>query len=44
MCSPTASAQLVHLEAARLLIQRNTDLEADRDQLLERWRRAGDGP
>lgn len=30
------SAQLVHLEAARLLIQRSTDLEADREQLLER--------
>lgn len=30
------SAQLVHLEAARLLIQRSTDLEADRDQLLDR--------
>lgn len=30
------SAQLVHLEAARLLIQRSTDLEADRVQLLER--------
>ncbi|MFF9478278.1 sensor histidine kinase [Streptomyces sp. NPDC014733] len=30
------SAQLVHLEAARLLIQRSTDLEADRAQLLER--------
>ncbi|MEU9121678.1 histidine kinase [Streptomyces sp. NPDC048506] len=30
------SAQLVHLEAARLLIQRSADLEADRDQLLER--------
>ncbi|MFI0715165.1 sensor histidine kinase [Streptomyces inhibens] len=29
-------AQLVHLEAARLLIQRSTDLEADRDHLLER--------
>ncbi|WP_189096282.1 sensor histidine kinase [Streptomyces kronopolitis] len=29
------SAQLVHLEAARLLIQRSTDLEADREQLLE---------
>ncbi|WP_405745344.1 histidine kinase [Streptomyces sp. NBC_01525] len=30
------SAQLVHLEAVRLLIQRSTDLEADREQLLER--------
>ncbi|MFJ6750324.1 sensor histidine kinase [Streptomyces sp. NPDC091266] len=30
------SAQLVHLEAARLLIQRSTDLEADRDQILDR--------
>ncbi|MGW5116011.1 sensor histidine kinase [Streptomyces noursei] len=30
------SAQLVHLEAARQLIQRSADLEADRDQLLER--------
>ncbi|MCB5906440.1 sensor histidine kinase [Streptomyces pinistramenti] len=30
------SAQLVHLEAARLLIHRSTDLEADRDQILER--------
>ncbi|MFE1774080.1 sensor histidine kinase [Streptomyces sp. NPDC059008] len=30
------SAQLVHLEAARLLIQRSTDLEADREQLMER--------
>ncbi|MFG2831815.1 sensor histidine kinase [Streptomyces sp. NPDC048434] len=30
------SAQLVHLEAARLLIQRSTDLEGDRDQLLDR--------
>ncbi|KUL52320.1 histidine kinase [Streptomyces sp. NRRL F-4489] len=30
------SAQLVHLEAARQLIQRSTDLEADREQLLER--------
>lgn len=30
------SAQLVHLEAARLLIQRSADLEADRVQLLER--------
>ncbi|MFJ9418707.1 sensor histidine kinase [Streptomyces sp. NPDC101227] len=30
------SAQLVHLEAARQLIQRSTDLEADRDQILER--------
>ncbi|MFG2532200.1 sensor histidine kinase [Streptomyces sp. NPDC048516] len=30
------SAQLVHLEAARQLIQRSTDLEADRDQLLDR--------
>ncbi|TJZ41586.1 sensor histidine kinase [Streptomyces piniterrae] len=30
------SAQLVHLEAARLLILRSEDLEADRDQLLER--------
>ncbi|MCK7627835.1 histidine kinase [Streptomyces sp. RS10V-4] len=30
------SAQLVHLEAARQLIQRSTDLEADRAQLLER--------
>lgn len=30
------SAQLVHLEAVRLLIQHSTDLEADRDQLLER--------
>ncbi|ANZ15808.1 sensor histidine kinase [Streptomyces noursei] len=30
------SAQLVHLEAARQLIQRSSDLEADRAQLLER--------
>ncbi|MGW1837494.1 sensor histidine kinase [Streptomyces sp. NPDC002067] len=30
------SAQLVHLEAARLLIQRSTDLEADRAPLLDR--------
>ncbi|MFG2141728.1 sensor histidine kinase [Streptomyces sp. NPDC048650] len=30
------SAQLVHLEAARQLIQRSPDLEADRDQILER--------
>ncbi|WP_411145060.1 sensor histidine kinase [Streptomyces sp. x-80] len=30
------SAQLVHLEAARLLIQHSTDLEADRAKLLER--------
>ncbi|MFD7665328.1 sensor histidine kinase [Streptomyces sp. NPDC059788] len=30
------SAQLVHLEAARLLIQRSGDLEADREQILER--------
>lgn len=30
------SAQLVHLEAVRLLIQHSADLEADRDQLLER--------
>ncbi|MFE6687358.1 sensor histidine kinase [Streptomyces sp. NPDC057743] len=30
------SAQLVHLEAARQLIQRSADLEADREQLLER--------
>ncbi|MEU7152099.1 histidine kinase [Streptomyces sp. NPDC045456] len=30
------SAQLVHLEAARLLIQRSGDLEADRQQILER--------
>ncbi|MFI0901994.1 sensor histidine kinase [Streptomyces sioyaensis] len=30
------SAQLMHLEAARLLIQRSADLEADRAQLLER--------
>ncbi|WP_030376392.1 sensor histidine kinase [Streptomyces rimosus] len=30
------SAQLVHLEAARLLIQRSEDLEADRQQVLER--------
>ncbi|MFE7315834.1 sensor histidine kinase [Streptomyces sp. NPDC057555] len=30
------SAQLVHLEAARQLIQRSSDLEADREQLLER--------
>ncbi|ARF57823.1 sensor histidine kinase [Streptomyces gilvosporeus] len=30
------SAQLVHLEAARQLIQRSTDLEADRARLLER--------
>ncbi|WP_336053932.1 sensor histidine kinase [Streptomyces sp. CA2R101] len=30
------SAQLVHLEAARQLIQRSPDLEADRDQLLDR--------
>ncbi|MEV5597938.1 histidine kinase [Streptomyces sp. NPDC052496] len=30
------SAQLVHLEAARLLIQRSADLEADRQQILER--------
>ncbi|MEV0372342.1 histidine kinase [Streptomyces sp. NPDC050636] len=30
------SAQLVHLEAARLLILQSTDLEADRDQILER--------
>ncbi|MFI7103924.1 sensor histidine kinase [Streptomyces sp. NPDC050161] len=30
------SAQLVHLEAARLLIHRSTDLEADREQILER--------
>ncbi|MFG2289803.1 sensor histidine kinase [Streptomyces sp. NPDC048595] len=30
------SAQLVHLEAARLLIQRSADLEADREQLMER--------
>ncbi|MGD3110313.1 sensor histidine kinase [Streptomyces sp. YGL11-2] len=30
------SAQLVHLEAARLMIQRSTDLESDREQLLER--------
>ncbi|WP_411129552.1 sensor histidine kinase [Streptomyces sp. x-19] len=30
------SAQLVHLEAARQLIQRSADLEVDRDQLLER--------
>lgn len=44
MLAHSLSAQLVHLEAARLLIQRNTDLEADRDQLLERWWRAGDGP
>ncbi|MFI1160859.1 sensor histidine kinase [Streptomyces sioyaensis] len=29
------SAKLVHLEAARLLIQRSADLEADRAQLLE---------
>ncbi|UJB44405.1 sensor histidine kinase [Streptomyces sp. A1-5] len=29
------SAQLVHLEAARQLIQRSSDLEADREQLLE---------
>ncbi|GGU48437.1 two-component sensor histidine kinase [Streptomyces albospinus] len=30
------SAQLVHLEAARLMIQRSSDLESDREQLLER--------
>ncbi|MFH8348331.1 sensor histidine kinase [Streptomyces sp. NPDC018045] len=30
------SAQLVHLEAARLLIRRSGDLEADRQQILER--------
>ncbi|OKI08016.1 two-component sensor histidine kinase [Streptomyces sp. CB02923] len=30
------SAQLVHLEAARLLIHRSDDLEADRQQILER--------
>ncbi|MFF4699301.1 sensor histidine kinase [Streptomyces chattanoogensis] len=30
------SAQLVHLEAVRQLIQRSTDLEADREQILER--------
>ncbi|UNO39565.1 histidine kinase [Streptomyces sp. MST-110588] len=30
------SAQLVHLEAARLQIQRSTDLEADREQILAR--------
>ncbi|WP_367434983.1 sensor histidine kinase [Streptomyces celluloflavus] len=30
------SAQLVHLEAARLLIQHSTDLETDRAKLLER--------
>ncbi|MFF3546317.1 sensor histidine kinase [Streptomyces platensis] len=30
------TAQLVHLEAVRLLIQHSVDLEADRDQLLER--------
>ncbi|WP_438485473.1 sensor histidine kinase [Streptomyces sp. S186] len=30
------SAQLVHLEAVRQLIQRSSDLEADREQLLER--------
>ncbi|MGA5563692.1 histidine kinase [Streptomyces platensis] len=30
------SAQLVHLEAVRLLIQHSAGLEADRDRLLER--------
>ncbi|MYT29511.1 histidine kinase [Streptomyces sp. MspMP-M5] len=30
------SAQLVHLEAVRQLIQRSSDLEADREKLLER--------
>ncbi|MGW1378603.1 histidine kinase [Streptomyces sp. NPDC002446] len=38
------SAQLVHLEAVRLLIQRSSDLEAEREQLLERVVACGGWP